>query len=113
MSLLRVGTEESNCVSWVQVAMSARTSGKWKSVHIKQQYNVAQAVSSIDDCANGEKFCLCEAVRVLIAASCGSDMVSMMLSGGKGSCGTGGCLIPRSRVYTVVVRSCPQRSNFV
>ena len=48
--------------------MSVWTSGKWKSVRVKQQCNVALAVSSIVDCANGEKFCLSETVRVLIAA---------------------------------------------
>ena len=44
VSLLRAGTEESNFKSWVQVAKCGTTSGKWKGVHTKQQYNGAQAV---------------------------------------------------------------------
>ena len=68
VSLLRAGTEESKCKSWVQVAKSGTTSGKWKGVHTKQQYNGAQAVYSLDAYANGEKFCVYETVRVRIAA---------------------------------------------
>ena len=68
VSLLRAGTEESNCKSWVQVGKSGTTSGKWKSVHTKQQYNGAQAMYSLDAYATGEKFCVYETVRVRIAA---------------------------------------------
>ena len=68
VSLLRTGTVESNCKSWVQVAKSGTTSGNWKGVHAKQQYNGAQAAYSLDACANGEKFCVYETVHVRIAA---------------------------------------------
>ena len=54
-SLLRAGTEESNCKSWVQVAKCGTTSGKGKSVHTKQLYNGAQAVYSLDDYAKRRK----------------------------------------------------------
>ena len=68
VSLLRAGTDESNYKSWVQVAMRGTTSGKWKGVHTKQQYNGAQAVYSLDAYANGEKFCVYETVCALFAA---------------------------------------------
>ena len=68
VSLLRAGTEESNCKSWVKVAKRGTTSRKWKGVHTKQQYNGAQAVYSLDAYANSEKFCVYETVRVRIAA---------------------------------------------
>ena len=65
VSLLRAGTDESNYKSWVQVAMRGTTSGKWKGVHTKQQYNGAQAVYNLDAYANGEIFCVCETVCAL------------------------------------------------
>ena len=48
--------------------MRGTTSGKWKGVHTKQQYNGAQAVYSLDAYANGEKFCVYETVCALFAA---------------------------------------------
>ena len=62
VSVLRAGTHESNYKSWVQVAMRGTTSGKWKGVHTKQQYNGALAVYSLDAYAKGEKLCVCETV---------------------------------------------------
>ena len=48
--------------------MRGTTSGKWKGVHTKQQYNGAQAVYSPDAYANGEQFCVYETVCALFAA---------------------------------------------
>ena len=54
VSLLHVGTAESNYQSWVHVTKPGTTSGKWKGVHTSNSTTEPKLCFSLDACANGE-----------------------------------------------------------